>query len=88
MYIQFDVKFPDRIGSSPEGGMTDADIAALEKVLPPRMQSAMPPADVIQEEVSLEDLSAQEHGRGRGQAFDEDDEDVPPGAERVQCASQ
>lgn len=88
LYIQFDVKFPERLTGSDGSGFTDEHRLALEKVLPPRMHDQAPPADAMTEDFVLEDPVAGETGRSTGQAFDEDDDDVPPGAERVQCASQ
>ena len=41
MYIQFDVKFPERL-TGPDGtGMTEDMIKALESVLPPRVALAI-----------------------------------------------
>lgn len=84
LYVQFDVKFPE-----PDQLQ---NLELLEKVLPPRMQQAQPPADAMVEDFDLEevDLSegSQTRARGGPTMMDEDDDDVPPGAERVQCASQ
>lgn len=84
LYIQFDVKFPqpDQL----------QNLELLEKVLPPRFQQSQPPADSMVEDFDLEEVDASEgsqaRAQGAAQAMDEDDDDVPPGAERVQCASQ
>lgn len=86
LYIQFDVKFP-------EPGQVQ-HLELLEQVLPPRMQQVQPPADAMVEDFELEDVDPSAGSQARAQgaaaaAMDEDDEDgVPPGAERVQCASQ
>lgn len=86
LYIQFDVKFP-------ETGQVQ-HLELLEQVLPPRMQQEQPPADAMVEDFELEDVDSSAGSQARAQgaaaaAMDEDDEDgVPPGAERVQCASQ
>lgn len=85
LYIKFDVKFPEKDQLQ--------NLELLEKVLPPRMQQNHPPADAMVEDFELEDIDANENSQARahgaaGSAMDEDDEDVPPGAERVQCASQ
>lgn len=95
LYIQFDVKFPTRLGSEAEDGtftgLTEAQIKALESVLPPRTTSDNgPPADAMVEDFTLEEVdAAREGGRARGMAGPEDDDDdMHPGAERVQCASQ
>ncbi|KAJ5712879.1 Type I HSP40 co-chaperone [Penicillium malachiteum] len=84
LYIKFDVKFPEK------DQLQNLDL--LEKVLPTRTQQCTPPADAMVEDFELEGVDGSEpsqaraHGAGGG--MDEDDEDVPPGAERVQCASQ
>lgn len=86
LYLQFDVKFPEKDQLQ--------NLELLEKVLPPRMQQNQPPADSMVEDFDLEEVDASEGSQARAQnaananAMDEDDEDVPPGAERVQCASQ
>ncbi|KKK11988.1 hypothetical protein P175DRAFT_0543621 [Aspergillus ochraceoroseus IBT 24754] len=82
LYIQFDVKFPEKDQLN--------NIELLEQVLPPRTAQAQAPSDSMVEDFELEDVDANEHSQARahGAAMDEDDEDVPPGAERVQCASQ
>ncbi|KAF2261840.1 hypothetical protein CC78DRAFT_469287 [Lojkania enalia] len=91
LYIQFDVKFPDSL-SGPDGGpMTPEQIRALEAVLPPRkVPEPLPPADAMTEDFVLDDVDPQrEQARARGMSSMEDDEDdMHPGAERVQCASQ
>ncbi|RMZ87524.1 hypothetical protein DV736_g5247, partial [Chaetothyriales sp. CBS 134916] len=81
LYIQFDVKFPDKT----ELGNLDL----LEKVLPPRIPQARPPPDSMVEDFELEDVDARGHTRAQNAAgLGEDDDDEHPGAERVQCASQ
>ncbi|KAF7128209.1 hypothetical protein CNMCM5793_002751 [Aspergillus hiratsukae] len=84
LYIQFDVKFPEK------DQLQNLDL--LEKVLPPRMEQPQPPADSMVEDFEVEDIDASEgsqrRAHGAASAMDEDDDDVPPGAERVQCASQ
>lgn len=82
LYIQFDVKFPEKNQLQ--------NLNLLEQVLPPRMARAQPPPDSMVEDFELEDVdsSDQSQARAHGAPMDEDDEDVPPGAERVQCASQ
>jgi len=90
LYVQFDVKFPDRLG--PEGAsMTDEQKAALESVLPPRMPQHTPPPDAVTEDFVLEDVDAQREGdRAQRAAYgeDEDEEMGGQGGERVQCAGQ
>lgn len=85
LYIKFDVKFPEKDQLQ--------NLELLEKVLPPRLQQTQPPADAMVEDFELESIDASEGSQARahgaaGAGMDEDDDDVPPGAERVQCASQ
>jgi DnaJ family protein A protein 2 len=91
LYIKFDVKFPTRIGGDSEegGSMTPEQVKALESVLPPRVQTSAPPPNAMMDDFQLEDFDPQRDGGRRGMnAMDEDDDDMHPGAERVQCASQ
>jgi DnaJ family protein A protein 2 len=91
LYIQFDVKFPERLGGEDGAPMTPEHIRALESVLPPRKApDALPPANAMTEDFTLEAVDpTREQARARGMASpDEDDDDMHPGAERVQCASQ
>ena len=82
LYIQFNVKFPE--------GHDMQNIQLLEQVLPPRTSQTQPPADSMVEDYDLEEVSEGGQARAHGAAtMDDDDEDgIPPGAERVQCASQ
>lgn len=82
LYIQFDVKFPDKTQLQ--------NIELLDKVLPPRMQQKLPPADGMIEDFDLEEVDPRHQARARGAAGgdDEDEDGIPPGAERMQCASQ
>ncbi|KAL2000109.1 hypothetical protein VTN02DRAFT_3540 [Thermoascus thermophilus] len=84
LYIQFDVKFPEAHELQ--------NIQLLQQVLPPRMQENQPPPDAMVEDAELEDVdpSARAQARAHGAATADEDEDdgVPPGAERMQCASQ
>ncbi|KAL8737880.1 MAG: hypothetical protein Q9181_001252 [Wetmoreana brouardii] len=84
LYIQFDVKFPPAMFNSPE------KIAELEQILPPRKQFAPPPADAMIDDFNLENVDQSGQRRAQGAtSMDEDEEDgVPHGAERMQCASQ
>jgi DnaJ family protein A protein 2 len=92
LYIQFDVKFPERLGNNEDGGpMSPEQIRALESVLPPRkVPDALPPPDAMTEDYTLEDVDPSgEQNRARGMGgMDDEDDDMHPGAERVQCASQ
>ena len=83
LYIQFDVKFPDNNFNSTE------KIQMLESILPPRIPQATPPADAMTEDFTLEDVDAGSQRRAHGAtAMDEDEDGMPQGGERVQCASQ
>lgn len=91
LYIQFDVKFPERLGGEEGAAMTPEQIKALESVLPARVPAGpQPPADAMNEDFTLETVdAAREGGRARGMASMEDDDDeMHAGGERVQCASQ
>jgi DnaJ family protein A protein 2 len=89
LYIKFDVKFPTRLGGPDGESMTPEQIKALESVLPPRIQQQAPPPDAMMDDFLLEEFDPQRDGGRRGMnAMDEDDDDMHPGAERVQCASQ
>ncbi|OJJ03187.1 hypothetical protein ASPVEDRAFT_133629 [Aspergillus versicolor CBS 583.65] len=83
LYIQFDVKFPERDELQ--------NLNLLEQVLPPRKEQAQAPSDAMVDDFELEDVEGDgtSQARAHGAAgMDDDDDDVPPGAERVQCASQ
>ncbi|KAF2869471.1 hypothetical protein BDV95DRAFT_577412 [Massariosphaeria phaeospora] len=93
LYIQFDVKFPSRLGG-PEGApMSPEQIKALESVLPPRtVPASLPPPDAMTDDFTLEDVDpTRESTRARGMASmggDDDDDEMHQHGERVQCASQ
>ena len=82
LYIQFDVKFP-RVGEMQR-------LELLEAVLPPRQVQNPPPADAMIEDFDLEEVDPRGQARAQGAAGldDEDEEGIPQGAERMQCASQ
>ncbi|KAF1813996.1 DnaJ-domain-containing protein [Eremomyces bilateralis CBS 781.70] len=91
LYVQFDVKFPESLpGPTGMPPMSDADRAALERILPPRAAAdKKPPADAMTEDFSLEEVDpAGEQARARGMMSDDDDDEMGAGGERVQCASQ
>lgn len=93
LYVQFNVKFPDALHGPPgEDGypttMTDQQVKALESVLPTRTPQNIPPPDAMTEDYQLEKVDpTREAGRAHG-ATAEDEDDMHPGGERVQCASQ
>lgn len=82
LYIQFDVKFPDKTQIQ--------NVELLEQVLPPRMQQKLPPQDGMVDDFDLEEVDPRHQARARGATGmgDEDEDGMPAGAERVQCASQ
>lgn len=83
LYIQFDVKFPPKDFNSHE------KILELEAILPPRIEQAHPPKDAMTDDFSLEDVDQGGQRRAQGATMEDEDEDgVPQGAERMQCASQ
>lgn len=82
LYIQFDVKFPDKTEINHE------QLQLLEQVLPPRKQQTTAPKDAMVEDYDLEDVDPRYQARAQGGLDDEDEDGVPQGAERVQCASQ
>lgn len=84
LYIQFEVKFPPQMFNTPE------KLALLEDVLPPREPTSLPPPDSMNDDYSLEEVDQSGQRRAQGATTtDEDEEDgVPHGAERMQCASQ
>ncbi|XP_008661261.1 dnaJ protein homolog 2 [Zea mays] len=84
LYIHFSVEFPDSL--SPE------QCKALEVVLPPKPVSQYTDMELDEcEETMPYDVNIKEEMRRRQQqhqeAYDEDD-DVPSGGQRVQCAQQ
>ena len=84
LYIQFDVKMPPPHFNTPE------KIQMLEAILPARKEQAPPPRDSMVEDYMLEDVDASGQRRAQGATGvgEEDEDGVPHGAERMQCASQ
>ena len=83
LYVQFDVKMPPANFNTPE------NIQKLESILPPRAHQNQPPADAMSEDYTLEEVDPGGQRRAQGATMDDEDEDgVPPGAQRMQCASQ
>jgi len=82
LYIQFDVKFPDKTELR--------NIELLEQALPPRLPQVQPPPDAVMEDYDIEDVDPRNQARAQGAAGmdDEDEDGIPHGAERMQCASQ
>lgn len=82
LIIQFDVKFPEK------NWTTDpAAFEQLKQILPSTVKPVMPPADTMTEAADLEDVDTNQTSNAHMMDEDED-EDNPAGAERVQCASQ
>lgn len=89
LYIQFDVKFPERLGGPDGEGMSPEAVRMLESILPPRKQDALPPPDAMTEDFTLEDVDpTRESARARGATMEDEDDEMHTGGERVQCASQ
>ncbi|KAH8502033.1 hypothetical protein H0E87_016702 [Populus deltoides] len=85
LYIHFSVDFPDSLSTD--------QCKALEAVLPPRASVQLTDMELDEcEETTLHDVNIEEEMRRKQQqqaqeAYDEDDE-MPGGAQRVQCAQQ
>jgi len=86
LYIHFTVEFPDSL--APE------HCKALEAVLPPKLTSKLTDMEIDEcEETTMHDVNNIEEEMRRKQAhaaqeaYEEDDE-MPGGAQRVQCAQQ
>jgi DnaJ family protein A protein 2 len=91
LYVQFDVKFPEKLSGPPDsdGALQPEQIKALESVLPPRQPQNIPPPDAMTEDYSLEKVDPMREGdRAARGATDEDEDEMGQGGERVQCASQ
>ncbi|KKY25324.1 putative mitochondrial protein import protein mas5 [Phaeomoniella chlamydospora] len=82
LYVQFDVKFPAKEELQ--------NLELLEQVLPPRPTTSAPPPDAMVEDFEIEDADPRSQARAHGAAGldDEDEDGMPQGGERVQCASQ
>ena len=81
LYIKFEVEFPS--------GLDMQRLDLLESVLPPRPRLPQLSPDAMIEDYDLEDVDPRSQARARGLATDEREEDgIPQGAERMQCASQ
>lgn len=85
LYIHFTVEFPDSLSLE--------QVKALETVLPPKPASTMTDMELDEcEETTLHDVNIEEEMRRKQQqareAYDEDNEDMHGGGQRVQCAQQ
>ena len=84
MYLQFDVKFPDKNWTT-----NPTAFDTLKAILPTTLASGAPAPETMTEPADLEEVDASQRARADGTAGDDEDEDGhPPGTERVQCASQ
>lgn len=81
LFIQFEIKFPEKHFAPPEL------LEKLADVLPPRMMPEIP-ADAMVEDVQVEEMDAQTQARMASGGSMEEEDDEHPGHERVQCASQ
>lgn len=90
LYVQFNINFPDRLGGPDGEVMSDAQIKALESVLPPRMPQHVPPENAMTEDFSLEKVETDRETTRAHQAnvMDDDDEDMQGGGSNVQCQAQ
>lgn len=85
LYIHFTVEFPE--------SLTMDQCKALEAVLPARSATQLTDMEIDEcEETTLHDVNIEEEMRRKQaqaaqEAYDED-EDMPGGAQRVQCAQQ
>lgn len=83
LYVQFDVKFPEKNWTTDE-----AVFEAIKNILPETVPKIQPPPETMTEAVDLEDVDPSQQARAQGNgSMDEDDEEMR-GGERVQCASQ
>ena len=84
LYVHFDVKFPPAHFNTPE------KLQLLEDILPRRKPQAVPPKDAMTEDYSLEEVdpSGQRRAAGATGMEEEDEDGMPQGGERMQCASQ
>jgi DnaJ family protein A protein 2 len=83
MYIQFDVKFPEK-------GFTDdpAAFETLKAILPPSVSQIQPPVEHMTEPAYIEDVDPSQQARAQGASGMDEDDEEHQGGERVQCASQ
>jgi len=85
LYIHFTVEFPESL--SPD------QTKAIEAVLPKPTKAAISDMEIDDcEETTLHDVNIEDEMKRKAQAqreaYDDDEEDHPGGAQRVQCAQQ
>jgi DnaJ homolog subfamily A member 2 len=84
LYIQFDVKFPEKHFQNPDV------LKGLDAILPPRNPVNIP-ADAMTDDAALEDVDPKQQARmqaGGGMMDEDDEEGGQPRGETMQCASQ
>ncbi|CAH1117716.1 unnamed protein product [Phaedon cochleariae] len=83
LYVAFEIKFPEDHFTS------EANLKALETLLPPRPEFTMPIGDHV-EEVDLHEFDPNDRSShsGRGEAYASDDEDQMHGPGIHRCATQ
>lgn len=79
MYVEFDVQFPEAASYA-----TEANLALLETILPPRPEVTVP-TGAETEEVMLSDV---DHSKANFRSHDDMGDDEASGGEGVQCATQ
>ncbi|CAI9774536.1 unnamed protein product [Fraxinus pennsylvanica] len=85
LYIHFNVDFPE--------SLTAEQVKALEAILPPKPSLQLSDVEMEEcEETALQDVNMEEEMQRkqaqRQEAYDEEDEEMHSGAQRVQCAQQ
>lgn len=85
LYIHFTVEFPETLGPD--------QTKAIEAVLPKPAKAAMSDMEIDEcEETTLHDVNIEDEMRRKAhaqrEAYDDDDDEGPGGAQRVQCAQQ
>ncbi|KAF4555763.1 DnaJ C terminal domain-containing protein 4 [Elsinoe fawcettii] len=89
LYVQFDVKFPDRLGGPDGEPMNEEQVAALESVLPPRNPQSVPPENAMTEDFTLDKVDTErEAARATGGGLGDEDDEEMGGGQNVQCQSQ
>jgi len=81
LFVHFTVKFPE------PGDLSDSDLSALEKLLPPRPTMDIDEAEAEECSLSEVDMEAESRRQRQERQETEEDDDDPSGR-RVQCAQQ
>lgn len=92
LYIHFDVRFPtaEEMRDMEPTGDGARRLELLAQILPPPRRQIEPPIDAMVEDMDLEEVDPRRQARAQGMAGGEEEEEdgIPHGAERMQCASQ